>query len=134
MPRMCWIMGLACAVITCGGCGALDADEGFDSIGEEIDPRIAINASETGPAGPTESRGAEGEPLGEAHEALGARDFCIAAVLVGAGLGCVAATSACTGTTVVTLGGTAYPCTLVLAGACVASPLAAQAYAMTLCT
>ena len=127
MPRMCWVMGFACAVITCGGCGAQDADEGSDSIG------ITIKASETGPAGPMESRGAESEPLGEAHEALGARDFCIASVLVGAGLGCVAATSACTGTTFVTLGGTAYPCALVLAGACVASPLAAQAYAMTLC-
>lgn len=71
--------------------------------------------------------------IGEVRDALGARDLCIASVLLGAGLGCMAATAACTGSTYLTVGGAVYPCSLVLAGACVAGPLAAQAYAMTIC-
>ncbi len=48
-------------------------------------------------------------------------------------LGCASALLACSGATYVTIGGTAYPCTLVVGGACAASPLAARAYVVAAC-
>lgn len=51
----------------------------------------------------------------------------------GVALGCAAAITACSGTSVVTIGGTIYPCALVLAGACSVAPIAAQAYIEAFC-
>lgn len=75
------------------------------------------------------------EDLSSAVEAVtAAQGICIGAVTLGASLGCVTATAACTGTTYLTVGGTAYPCSLVLAAACAGVPASAAVYIAQFCT
>lgn len=119
---------VACGALVLGSTADAAAPRAADRVAPPAAPRDAPHSGECGVPDL-----AEDEPLGEAREALGARDVCIASVLLGAGLGCLAATAACTGATYITVGGAAYPCTLVLAGACIAGPLGAQAYAMIIC-
>jgi hypothetical protein len=62
------------------------------------------------------------------------RAICVGAVQLGVGLGCLAATSACAGTTAITVGGTAYPCALVLAAACAGLPASGAVYIDRFCS
>jgi hypothetical protein len=76
----------------------------------------------------------EEESVAEAREPISpARGVCIGAVSLGAALGCVTATSACAGTSVITVGGTVYPCLIVLAVACAAVPTSAALYVEAFC-
>ncbi len=82
------------------------------------------------PAYAEEIPACDAEPTGEAAQAVTQtqRDICLGAVTLGAGLGCLAAQQACTASTVITVGGTAFPCVIVLAVACAALPASAAVY------
>lgn len=82
---------------------------------------------------PLESADAN-DAVGEAQEAISARRaVCIGAITLGVNLGCVAAGAACSGTTYLTVGGTAYPCLLVVAAACAALPTGGLLYIESVC-
>jgi hypothetical protein len=128
MARSLVFMVAALVIPACGG---------LEESQEQQDILPAV------PAGPIAEEQAEQAALesreegstSEAQACITAneRAICQGAVVLGAGLGCRAAIMACTGTTVVTVGGTAYPCAIVLAVACAALPASAAVYYSRFC-
>jgi hypothetical protein len=75
------------------------------------------------------------ECTAEAQQAMDAnqRAVCAAAATAAAALGCHVARGACATTTVITVGSTLVPCSLVLLMACVGGPASAAAYVTRFC-
>ena len=117
------IAGVLAYGVMLNGCAAestlTTTDQGAE-VTETVDPMDAMEGMET---------------TGEAAQAVTQtqRDICLGAVTLGAGLGCLAATNACAGATVITVGGAAYPCAIVLAVACAALPAVAAVYYNRFC-
>ena len=115
-------------------CGGTDEAGSNAEIEEPMEPALAGETMEArAEQNALESR--EEEPVAETQNAASvASGICVGAATLGAGLGCRAAIMACTGTTVVTIGGTAYPCAIVLAVACAAIPASAAVYVKMYCS